>query len=312
VVREARGLVLDYKNDWQLVGRSFRRFLNAGEHRPDDIKFNWDSVVLGTEKVDGSLINLHYFNNQWNITTRGSFADGQVNDSILTWTDLFKLAWDFTKADLNPEYTYVLELCSLYNKIVRHYVTPQVFLLTVFMGEQELTWETTQQIAIELGIQTPETLEFTDISKAQMHIAARAENDATYEGVVIRDVFNNRLKVKSDKYLHLHRLANNGQVASLKSIVNLIMLGEVDETLVYFPELEYVIRSAEGKIEKFYREIDNVWWTYKELDSQQKFAKSIIRDTKFTAPLFSARKRGGEPKDYVDADYLLKFLFNKD
>ena len=78
IVRECRGLVLNSK-DYSLVSRSFRRFFNGGENRVDDNIFDWDYGAHCYEKVDGSMIQLFYHNNQCKITTRFSFAEHEIS-----------------------------------------------------------------------------------------------------------------------------------------------------------------------------------------------------------------------------------------
>lgn len=308
VVRECRGLVLDTK-DWSLVARGFRRFFNAGEVRQEDIKFNWDNEVVVTHKEDGSFFLLYFYDGLWRTNTRFSFAEHNISDFPFTWNELFKLGFNYELCDsLNKEYSYVFEVCSRYNKIVRDYQEPQVFLLSAFNGEIELNFHAVQSEAISLGVQTPVEESFDDISKVQAYIAKIAEEDHTFEGVVVRDVHNNRLKVKSDFYIRLHRLNNNGNITNIKNIIPLIVSGESEEVLIYFPELKNIVSSLESKINKIKDEIDNAWLCYHDESSQKKFALSIKKSTKHTGPLFEARKRGGHPFDYLDADYFVNCL----
>lgn len=311
ITRECRGLVLDSK-DWSLVAKPFRRFFNASEVPADDKKFNWDNEVLCTHKEDGSLILMYFYDGEWRFNTRFSWADSLVNESVYTWSNLVRegLGRDFDYNSLNTNCTYIFELCSLYNKVVRRYSGIQVYLLSVFSGETEMTWDTTSDIARELCVQLPHHFVCQDIFDAQAYIAKLAEGDPTFEGVVVRDVFNNRLKIKSSLYLQLHRLNNNGNVASVKNLLPLIMAGETDEVLTYFPELKDSIAKIEAELDVVKREIDNVWFAHGETDSQKKFAMAIQKDTRYTAPLFNAKKMGNHPFDHLTTEYLLKNVFN--
>lgn len=308
IVRECRGLVLDKK--WNLVAKSFNRFFNAGEHREDDKKFNWDNKVVSLDKEDGSLIIVYHYNGEWRVNTRNSFGEGEINDSGKKWKELVLSVLDLSK--LNDEFTYTFELCSIYNKIVRRYSKTELFLLTCFYGETELTFDAVKSESRDIGISTPEYYEFTDIFQVNSHIAKVAENDATYEGIVCRDCFNNRIKLKSPHYLMLHRLSNNGNVASVKNIVPLVMAGEKDELLTYFPELTESVLDVESKIEKAWKEVDNAWYCYNDIDNQKKFALEIQKATKYTAPLFSAKKTGKNPSEFWTPEFVLKNVFNKE
>jgi hypothetical protein len=308
IVRECRGLVLDTKNDWELVARGFRRFFNAGECRREDVKFDWSLPVQITHKEDGSFFLLYHHNGNWHVNTRFSFAEHNISDLPFTWTELFKLAFDFSKVELDTNLCYVFEMCSLYNKVVRTYDYPQVFLLSVFNGNIELTFDAVKHIASTLNLKVPFHRFVSDISEAQSYISTLAESDMTFEGVVLRDCMNNRLKLKSDLYLRLHRLNNNGNIAHTKNIVPLIMAGETEEVLIYFPELESIIKNIESRIKQIKSEIDNTWFCHRDEKSQKKFALAIQKSTKYTGPLFSAKKLGGHPLDYLTAEYVTKQL----
>ena len=302
IARECRGLVLD-SSDWSLVCRSFYRFFNASEVKEEDVKFHWDNRVLCTHKEDGSLINIVFWKDQWCIHTRGSFATGYINDSMVTWEGLVRSCLDVTK--LNKEYSYTFELCSLYNKVVRNYRTSKVYLLTAFYGEMELTHDTVVNEAERIGVEFPDVKEFNDIFDVQAYIANIASNDASFEGLVCRDIHNNRLKCKSSTYLHLHRLNNNGNIASVKNLLPLIMAGETDEVLTYFNELKSDCDELQSKIDKAKKEIDNYWYCHRDEPSQKLFAKAI-KDTKYSGILFQARKLNVHPFTLITSEYLLK------
>lgn len=306
IVRECRGLVLD--SEFNLVARGFRRFFNAGEVRDEDKKFNWDCEVICSHKEDGSFTLLYQYQGEWKVNTRFSFADFPVQGGALTWTELFKLAYDFETAPLDPAFTYVFELCSRYNKVVRDYHVPCVYLLTMFQGEHEVKFDYVQEEASQLGIDAVSVIKAQDIFDVQQYITQVAEKDKTFEGIVVRDIFNNRLKLKSDYYLMLHRLNDNGNLASIPRLVQLILDGEKDEILVYFPELAEKIDLLEAQISAILREVDNVWYCHHDERSQKQFALAVTKATKYTGPLFSARKLGGKPKDYITSEYLIKYV----
>lgn len=300
-MRECRGLVLD--ENFDLVARGFRRFFNYGEV---DDPFNWQESVVCSEKVDGSLIILYFWNGKWRINTRFSFGDGQINDSPYTWESLVSSLLDFSK--LNPELTYVMELCSRYNKVVRDYPTPSLFLLSVFDRYNELYFNETMTIGKSIGVSTSNSYKVSSYDDVEYHLNSISSNDQTFEGFVLRDRDNNRFKVKSLLYLSLHRLANNGNLCSPKNIIPLILDGEIDEVITYFPEMKDDILNFKNKIDKIFQEIDNVWFCHWDEQNQKKFAIAVCKDTKYTAPLFSAKKLGGHPKDYITTDYLVKLL----
>ena len=133
IVQECRGVVLE-DGTWKVVAKAFDRFFNLGEFPEELEKFDWSNFTC-TSKEDGSLILLYYYDGQWRVNTSGSFGIGQVNRTDKTWASLF---WETAKSNglntlkLNHHFTYVFELCTGYNKIVRRYPSASIFLLSVF------------------------------------------------------------------------------------------------------------------------------------------------------------------------------------
>lgn len=313
IVQECRGLVLDRYDNWNLVARSFKRFFNWEEYKSATELFNWENCITQT-KEDGSLAILYYYAGQWHFNTRGSFGNGIVNDSHLTWRQLFDMACanvGFDSNDLLPEYTYIFELCSRYNQVVRDYPTPIVYLLSIFKDEEELDWEIAKSIGEKLNPTTQHT--FTNIEDINTFLIDNSEADPTFEGIVLRDKTNLRFKVKSLKYIDLHRLNNNGNLASPKSLIGFIMDGEIEEIIAYFPSISDRARDMENKINEAYIHLESVWMKSKDIENQREFAEYVLTETKFSGILFTARKTGKPVNETwrESKEVLLKVLFKE-
>ena len=243
VVREARGIVLE-NDSWNVVAKAFNRFFNAGEVQEEYETFNWSNFTC-TAKVDGSLIILFNYRDQWYAKTRGSFGDGQVpfpkpGESI-TFTELF---WQLNPTlqqklqSVSPRLTLALEMCSLYNKVVRMYKEPKIFLLSVFNNDtfEEHSEDETTKVAKELGLDRPEIYNFKSHEEIATFLLEKQEKDASYEGVVIRDDKNLRYKIKTETYLALHHMCDNGNLYTPKNLVPFALKEDPAELLVYFPE----------------------------------------------------------------------------
>jgi hypothetical protein len=303
IVRDCRGLVLNSK-DWSLVSRSFRRFFNVAENID---QFNFDDCIYYS-KEDGSLINVYWWQDKFHINTRGSFGDGLINNSDKSWKDVFIEACpNYNK--LNPKYTYTFELCSPYNQVVRLYKEPKIYLLSAFDGEIEVHHNSDIFSEAELlGITKVSTHSFSNKEESILFLKSCKINDPTFEGFVLRDSFNNRVKIKSESYLNLHRLSNNGNVAHPKNLIPLIMDSEINEVLAYFPYLKTEINKWEKIIKSEWQNIDNLWYCYCDEISDKKFAKAIIGKTKFSDILFKSRKLNKEPKDFWNSEIIIKML----
>lgn len=307
-VRECRGLVLDSNNDWELVARAFPRFFNLGENRQEQDEFLWHGSIA-TDKEDGSLIIIYYWNGKWHANTRGSYGDGNVGDSIFTWHDLLDMSCPQWR-HLDPTYIYVGELCSLYNKVVRMYVEPSFYLLTAFEGVNELSHMQTLDLAIDYDFEVPEIYYFGSEAEVEKYIKKAGEKDSTYEGIVLRDFNNLRIKVKTPEYVALHRMSNNGNIASPKNLIPFILKGEEDEVLTYFPELKDYVQEVKDKIEKAWDEVDGYWHCFHDEANRKKFAQAVL-PCKFSSILFTAKDRGVHPRVIwlESADFIFKVLF---
>jgi hypothetical protein len=126
ICRECRSLILEL-GTWNLVARSFYKFFNAGESKGADIEqnFDWNSMQC-LSKIDGSLILLYFYNNQWWFSTRSMpCAEGPLNTEM-TFRDLISLTIQKMgyKDDeeffqqFNSEYSYSFELTTPYNEVV--------------------------------------------------------------------------------------------------------------------------------------------------------------------------------------------------
>jgi hypothetical protein len=86
IVMECRGLIID--EEFNVVSRSFDRFFNYGEQPQTQEHIDWNKAIC-FEKVDGSLIKIYNWNNDWYVSTRGTaFAESTVNGFDLTFKDL--------------------------------------------------------------------------------------------------------------------------------------------------------------------------------------------------------------------------------
>lgn len=313
ITRNCRGLCLN-KNDFSLISRGFERFFNLGEYREDDNKFDWNNC-FATSKEDGSYIQLYWYNNKWQVQTRASFGIGPIDDTDVTFDELFwKAATSkFNEPDvLNKKYTYIFELCSTYNKIVRHYPNPTLYLLSIFEGENELEWEEVMQHARILQVLTPTRYEFHSINEVKEHIEWMSKLDKTYEGVVLRDKDNNRLKVKNPDYLLLHRIrGETGQLHSPKNLLPFILKGELDELFCYYPEVIETVEKMEKVLKGELSYLTNVWNAVKGSATRKEFALKIPHDLRTKSLLFTALDRGCEPFNLwrESGDLLLKVLF---
>lgn len=308
VVKECRGLTLEV-GTWRVVAKTFSRFFNIGEDLEGQKNFNWDNFVI-QEKLDGSLLSCHNYNSQWNLHTRGSFGTGVINGSTHTWRSLF-LPLIKNLEQIDPNITLVCEGVSLFNKIVTSYPETGVYLLTAFDNRtcEELSIEHADELAKVLWVKRPQVFQFRE-QESLMGWLESSELHPTFEGVVVRDDGNRRMKIKRKEYVTLHKLYNNTNLFLPKYLVPIILKGELDEVLIYFPELKPIADEANAVLNQALEATKSVHDKANGVDSQKEYA-ILISQTPCRAVGFTARK---EKRPFMEvwnesADYLVKTLF---
>ena len=240
IVKEARGLILEDKT-WKVICYPFNKFFNFGEEYADNI--DWESAVVET-KEDGSLIKIYFYNDEWKIATNGTIdaEDAELQSGpYKNFRQLFDAAaekchFDFSK--LNRYFTYCCEICSEFNIII----CPQSEIRLIHIGTRNN--RTFQEVETDIGIPHPQRYALSSLEDC---IAMAKTFDFTKEGFVVKDKNYNRIKVKSEDYVRVHRLANNGSMTEERAI-ELIRANELDEFFTYFPHYKEYIGRIKAKI----------------------------------------------------------------
>lgn len=151
VYRHLRGVIFE---------RNTRNIVNyplAGGS-PEDTFYNsvpFDSAVV-EESIDGTLISMYYYQNQWNVSTKKSIDAKCRWSSLKTFKDLFldtlreMNVIDFTR--LSQNYCYSFILCHPDNINVTCHTVPQIYHIL----SRDLT--TLKEHNIDLGLPKPRVL----------------------------------------------------------------------------------------------------------------------------------------------------------
>ena len=249
IVKESRGLILE-RGTWNIVRYGFRRFMNLGELGCDNIDFN---SCYGSEKMDGTLIFIYYYND-WHVGTRQTFDAEEAEIQALGYNNFAELFYEvaakykFDFANLDPNHTICLELCSRSNRVVVDYEEPQLFHI--------LTRDNTtlEELNIDIGIPKPK---FYFLENKKEYKKLVDSFDETHEGIVLQDKYNHRAKLKSPLYFELHRLAANHQI-TIEMVVNKIRTGEDRELLCYFNEYAPLFAKIRGELAVAREKVVNV------------------------------------------------------
>lgn len=294
VVKWSRGTVLE-KGTWNLVAQPFVRFFNLGEGGPEDVKrFDWNDFRCWT-KEDGSLSIVYHYAGEWHSNTSGSFGLGPISSrDSRSWRQVVREVADFDWDRLDKGVTYIFELCTPWNKIIRHYPVPRMVMLGAYVGPEECGPERTAELASLAGATMVESHGFHSMAEIEEFLAKKEKDDATFEGVVVRDRSGLRYKVKSRTYLSLAHMYGNGDLGLPKRILPFVLAGETSEVLSYFPELKDQVAEVKAKVDAEYGKLLKTWADTHDIEDQKEFALAIRPRTKFTGLLFGIRKKMGK------------------
>lgn len=297
IVRECRGLTLEV-GSWNIVAKSFFRFFNWGEVQDEMDLFDFSDFHT-LSKEDGSLCLIYNYKGNWYANTRGSFGIDEINFSGVTWNQGFCRALGVNSLNdlkLDPSLTYVAEFCSPYNKVVRKYPDPKMYLLSAFQGLDELHISDVDKLATPY-FQRPERYEFNSISEIQKFLQNKGEEDATFEGVVICDKNGLRYKIKQSLYLALHALKGEGNnLFHPKYLIPFILNENTAELLCYFSETKDHLDFYQKQINNLKTSMLKLWESSKNEVIQKEFALKI-KDHPLSSILFNARKFGKNPEN---------------
>ncbi len=202
ITKNCRGLILD--DEGTVIAKSFQKFFNFEELSVSDFPFTDDYVWL-SNKEDGSLGILFYYDDKWILSSKGSFTSDQA---IKGKEILEKYNTDY----LRQGYTYLFEIIYPENRIVVNYGKDEkLILLGVFDDKnREVDSAIVNMAATVLGCESPKIEKVTlksydDILNLSKEIRKRYNGNS--EGFVLRFIPSNfRIKVKFEEYVRLHAL----------------------------------------------------------------------------------------------------------
>jgi RNA ligase len=220
VTMMCRGLVTDYIGN--IVARPFRKFFNWEEN-----KHTPTSEFDVYEKMDGSLIITFQYKGSWVIASRGSFTSDQA---IAAGRLFYKL----NNIDmLDPDATFLFEFIAPWNRIVVNYGKEESLVL---LGVNAQTYEgdydclITVSEALGCGVVKKYT-GITDFGELKRVIGNNEE------GFVIRFSNGDRMKIKGEEYLRLHKIMTNVSTTSIWDVLS--TGGDMESVLKDVPDEFY-------------------------------------------------------------------------
>jgi hypothetical protein len=147
---------------------------------------------------------------------------------------------------LNPQYTYMFELVSPYNRVIVPYKEIDLY----HIGTRDNT--SLREISVDIGVQKPKTYNFGNLNDV---IEMAKTLRYCEEGYVVRDKNFNRVKIKSPAYVAVSHMVEG---MSDKRLLELIKANETEEFLTYFPEYKTDVDSLLERIKQYSAYVNGV------------------------------------------------------
>ena len=281
VTLSARGLVTD--GSGRVVARPFSKFFNIeeGKHTPTQ-----EFEVF--EKMDGSLGIVFVYQGQVVYATRGSFASDQAK-----WMADWGTKYNFSNI-LVEGYTYLFEIIYPENRIVVDYGgESRLVLLGVIKTDtgEETSWDDLS------AFEGWDLVKRYDGISDYTTLKGMVKNNQ--EGFVVRFSNGDRVKIKGEEYLRLHRIMTNLSTTAIWEVLS--NGGDILSTLTDVPDEFY------DKIHQYSNELMD---KYISLENEYHFIFKILGrsdDFEFRAGFAERAKRYKYPailfKMYDDKDY---------
>lgn len=239
IVQECRGIILNKDDNWNVVSRPYNKFFNYGEGHASFIDWSTAKVY---DKLDGSLMTLYWYDNQWRVQSSGTpDAGGKVynyDGSDITFRELFWKTW-FKLGYKAPSkkmsgFCYMFELMTPLNKIVVQHTESKLVLHGCRAIDFDQYYD--PQYAVNFSAVNWEVCKTFSLTNIEEILDSAKNIDPTsQEGYVVVDKDFNRVKIKSPAYVALSHTKDN---MSARHMLEIVKASEGSEVLTYFPEFK--------------------------------------------------------------------------
>ena len=253
ICRESRGIILDRNQNYKVVCRAFDKFFNVQESLASPI--DWSTARVRS-KIDGSILKLWWnaVNGEWFLSTNGSF-DAYSTEVMFPTSDVKTFGGMFNAAagswfaenvyNLIPTMTYIFEIVGPHNRVVVPYPEIDIYHIGTRANDTGLEYD------VDIGLQKPELFDFQD---EEAVLAMVKELDYHNEGFVVVDKDWNRVKIKSEDYVRVHRLRGEN-TPTPRRILDIVRNNGSDDFLSYFPEYADQFSEIQNKYSNLLTEV---------------------------------------------------------
>ena len=266
--RKTRGIILD-KDTRDIICYPLEGKISLEDFKT---KVDWKDIVI-EESIDGTLINMYYYNKKWRISTTSTLDGNCFWNSSRSFKDLFLETFKLyspTMKHLHTHYTYSFILCHSESRNVTLYKTPRLYhILTRDLN-------TYNEINLNIGIPKPKILKLDDIN----HIHCNNYDDLwhycsklpfTREGIMLYNKKRQfRTKLKGKKHIIVKNIRGNHSnitytlLDCMRSSKN-----SIKKLLRYYPEYTEQHKTLVTKIDLIKSELLHIYTETKKLKNKQ-------------------------------------------
>jgi len=295
IVQECRGIILE-KDTWNIVCHPYHKFFNMGESNAYKLIDLNDAHVF--EKADGSIIKVYHYDNEWRVATNGTIdADLASNNDEISFKTLF---FDVISEDefinltngFDTKNTYLFEIIHPAIQIVVDYENKKELILTGIIknetGDDDkivdydilTVRKKMEKLFGDLPIRYPRVFDLSNVNDVDtLSDIADVENihGNNFEGFVVAKVYDGRViarvKIKSPKYISLHRIATGDGVTN--NLVGVLLENELEEFEAYLDKIPVAVADEyRGLKNKYFKLIE---YLYKEGSTYRLKATEMTR-----------------------------------
>jgi hypothetical protein len=202
----------------ELLSAGFPKFTNYGENPenfPVPTSLKNCNIIF---KEDGSLAIVDFYNNRFNVRSRGT-VDATFLDNGAEWEENFRkmLINGQLLIESHPEYSFLFEFVTPNQRIVLRYPSPQ-YILVGAINKTDYSLATQLQLDIwanQYKLNRPRRFSFSTIDELKLKISE-------YKGIEGCCLYSHNdqviHKIKSEEYLVKHRLKD--ELGSFERVVD--------------------------------------------------------------------------------------------
>jgi hypothetical protein len=224
----------------------------------DHFEFDTNTVTY-QEYVEGTMVNMYHTGTEWEVATRSLIgAHGNFFKGSKSFREMFFEAFQNSKLEydhLNPAYCYSFVMQHPENRIVLKVDKPRLVLCAIYKCHENAVYEIDFKHAdAPLHVDTYKTYCFMSVDEAKSEFANPDTTSYDVMGVVMKNVYGQRAKIRNPKYEHVRKLRGN-QSKLQYQYLSLYQKNNTKEFLKYYPEFTDTFKGYHKQVCDFVRSL---------------------------------------------------------